>query len=269
MSYLNICILILTLVLGLCVGSFLNVVIYRLPNNMSLLKPSSHCPKCNYKLKWYHNIPVFSYLFLKGRCSNCKERISIKYLLVELTNMIFWFLCLLKFTDVIISTNNNDYIMFVVSCLAISTLICIFFCDLEHLEIPDELQIFLLLLGLIGLLSKKADYSQNIYGFFVGGGFFCLFSWIFYLIRKKEGLGFGDVKLMAVLGLLLGLSNIILTILISSVTCAIILVTISIKNKGGLNKEYPFAVFIVPSAILCLFIGDIITMWYQSLFYVL
>ena len=97
--------IVLTILLGLMVGSFLNVVIYRLPNDMSLVKPASHCPKCGNKLRWYHNIPVFSYIFLRGRCAFCKEKISIRYPLTELTNMVLWFLCLLMFTNFIIPNN--------------------------------------------------------------------------------------------------------------------------------------------------------------------
>lgn len=266
MSILDVYILVMTIVVGLCVGSFLNVVIYRLPNEMKLYAPPSHCPNCNYKLKWYDNIPVFSYLFLHGKCRNCKTKISIVYPLVEILNMVLWLICLMFWTNIIFKSNTNDYVMFAVSCLACSTLICVFFCDLKYLIIPDELQIVLLCLGLIAMFSNYESFKSQVLGFFIGGGFFLIIYVLAYAIKKRESLGFGDVKLMAVLGLLLGAKNIFLTIIISSVMAAIILLIINKIKKEGENKEYPFAVFIVPAAIIVLFVGNIIVNWYLSLF---
>lgn len=265
MNILDVYILVLTIVIGLCVGSFLNVVIYRLPNEMKLYSPPSHCPNCNYKLKWYDNIPVFSYIFLRGKCRNCKQKISIRYPLVELTNMILWFVCLVCFTDIIIKTNTNDYVMFVTSCIACSTLVCVFFCDLEHLIIPDELQVVLLCLGIANLFSNYIDPKLQAIGFFIGGGFFYLVYLIAFAIKGKESLGFGDVKLMAMLGLLLGAYNVVLIIFISSIMGAIILLIINKVKKEGENKEYPFAVFIVPATIVVLFVGRFVIEWYLSL----
>ena len=258
--------IILTILLGLCVGSFLNVVIYRLPQKMSLAKPGSHCPTCKQKIKWYDNIPLLSYIFLLGKCRNCKHKISIRYPLVELLNAALWFLSLMANTNLILPDNKANYLLFVIHCLIYSVLICVFFCDFDNLEIPDELQIALLILGLIGLLANGIDVKQMIYGFIVGGGFFLVFSLLFFAIRKREGLGFGDVKLMAVLGLILGLSNTILTIILSAVIGAIVLSILMIKNKGDKNKEYPFATFIVPCAIFAMLAGNIVVDWYLSLF---
>lgn len=255
----------LTILIGLCVGSFLNVVIYRLPRNMSLAKPASHCPNCEYKLKWYDNIPVFSYLFLRGKCRNCGTKISPRYIVVEILNTVFWFLSLMLNTNYIIPSIQTNYLMFAIDCLASSILICVFCCDLENLEIPDEFQIGLLILGLVSLLSKTADAKSSVFGFLLGGGFLWIVSILFYLLRKKEGLGFGDVKLMAVLGLLLGLKNIILTIILSSVFGAIILLILTLKNKEGANKEYPFATFISIFALIAMFAGNYIVDWYMSL----
>ena len=129
--------IVLTILLSLVVGSFLNVVIYRLPRNMSLAKPGSHCPKCNSPIKWYDNIPVLSYLFLGGKCRNCKEKISFRYPMIELLNCALWFVSLLIFTNFIISTNDLNWYRFIVGCIASSTLICIFFIDYDSMEIPE------------------------------------------------------------------------------------------------------------------------------------
>lgn len=262
MSLLNIYLLIMTIIIGLCVGSFLNVVIYRLPREMSLSSPPSHCPNCNYKLRWYDNIPVFSYIFLGGKCRNCRKPISPRYICVEILNMALWLCCLLCFTDVIIKTNENDYVFFAVSCLSCSAMIAVFFSDLENMIIPDELQVFLLILGLIGMFSQHESTSIAVFGFLFGGGVFYLVYFVSYKITKRECMGLGDVKLMAVLGLILGIYNIIMVIVISCVVGAIVLLILNKIKKEGKNKEYPFAIFLVPAAVLILFVGHFITDWY-------
>ena len=265
--HLRVLIIVLTALIGLCVGSFLNVVIYRLPKNMSLLKPRSHCTKCEYQLKWYENIPLFSYIFLRGKCINCKEKISLRYPLVEFLNMILWILSLTIYTNVIIPTIVPNYLMFSISLIAFSILVCVAFCDYDNMEIPDTFQAILLVLGIISFLAGDAE--SRVFGFLLGGGFFALFAGIFYIFKKKEGLGFGDIKLMAVLGLLLGFQNTILCILLSSIFGAIILSFLSIKNKKEKNREYPFAVFIVPCAIIAMLIGKFVVNWYLALFGIL
>lgn len=262
----KVAVIVLTLLVGLCVGSFLNVVIYRLPLHMSLSKPASHCPNCDYKLKWYDNIPLLSYIFLKGKCRNCKTKISPRYPIIEFSNMALWFLSLMLNTNFIIQSMQTNYLMFTLTCIAFSILLCVFCCDLDNMEIPDEFQIGLLILGIVGFLSNDISASSKVYGFLLGGGFFGIFALLFWLIKKKEGLGIGDIKLMAVLGLFMGLEKIIVCIILSTISGAIILTILSIKNKGEKNKEYPFATFIVPSAIIAILAGQYIVNWYLSLF---
>ena len=257
----------LTILVGLCFGSFLNVVIYRLPKNMSLVRPASHCPNCNYKLRWFDNIPLLSYIFLSGKCRNCKTKISIRYPSIEFLNMLLWFLSLMLNTKFVIPSMNTNYLMFGLTCVAFSAMLCIFCCDLDNMEIPDELQVVLLILGIAGFLSSDISASSKVYGFLLGVGFFGIFALLFYLIRKKEGLGIGDIKLMAVLGLFMGLQNTIICIILSTISGAIVLSILAIKNrKGERNKEYPFATFIVPSAVVSILAGNYIANWYLSLF---
>lgn len=262
--YIKILAISLTVLIGLCVGSFLNVVIYRLPNHMSLAKPSSHCPKCQNPIKWYDNIPVLSYIFLGGKCRHCKSKISFRYPFVEILNMLLWFVALLLDTNIIIQSISPNWVMFGVHLVTISTLICVAFCDFDKMEIPDELQIVLLVCGIVSFLG--GDANNRVFGFLLGGGFFALFAGLFYLLKKKEGLGFGDIKLMAVLGLVLGFANTAITIILSSTIGAIVLLILSAKNKKEKDKEYPFAVFIVPCAIVAMFVGNFVVNWYMSLF---
>lgn len=240
--------------LGLCIGSFLNVVIYRLPNKINLAKPRSFCPTCHHKLAFYDNIPLFSYLFLKGKCRYCHTKISPRYFIIELINFLMYiFLAIYFYKDGLL--NASMY------CLMFSILLCIFMIDLKHLFIPDSLQISLLLIGLILLFSDlKNNYVNMLLGALVGFCFYLLFYGLSYLVFKKEGLGFGDVKLMGVSGLIIGLDGIIIAIIISSFI-SLIYVLISKKK----NKEIPFAPFLVIGIMISLLTKDFLTTWYLNL----
>lgn len=258
--------IVLTILLSLVVGSFLNVVIYRLPRNMSLAKPGSHCPKCNSPIKWYDNIPVLSYLFLGGKCRNCKEKISFRYPMIELLNCVLWFVSLLIFTNFIISTNDLNWYRFIVGCIASSTLICIFFIDYDSMEIPEVLQLILLICGLVLLLDNptQENIMLKVFGFLGAGILFYLVNLIFKLIKKRDGIGFGDIELVAVAGLILGGYKMIYALIIACVGGGIILIILSVINKTK-GKEYPFAPFLVTGILIAMFTGDIVISWYLNL----
>lgn len=263
---LQVSIIVLTILLGLAVGSFLNVVIYRLPNDMSLVKPASHCPKCNSPIKFYDNIPVLSYIILRGRCRHCKEKISFRYPAVEIVNSILWFLSLLVFTNLIIPTNECNWIMFGVSCVASSAFLCIFFTDFDYMVIPDALQAVILICGLVSLLDNPTleTVMIKVFGFLGAGVLFFLVNLVYKFIKKKDGIGFGDVELVAVAGLLLGGYKMIYTLLLACVVGGIVLLIISlIKKERG--REYPFAVLLTSGFVVALFTGDIVVNWYLSL----
>ena len=263
---LRISIMVLTVLVGLAVGSFLNVVIYRLPRDMSLSKPASHCPKCEQKIKWYDNIPLLSFIILKGKCRHCGEKISLRYPAVELFNALIWFLCLTLFTNVVIPSMACNWLRFAVSLVACSALISIFGCDLDSMLIPDVLQFVLLACGLVLLLDNPSfdNILSKVIGFFGAGLLFYLVRLIYQLIHKKEGLGFGDVELAAVGGLLLGGPEMIYALLIACVGGGIILIIISLIKK---NKEvqYPFGVFLTTGIMVALFSGEYVVNWYLSL----
>lgn len=253
--------LVLSGVIGLCVGSFLNVVIYRLPNKMSLAKPASHCPKCNNKIKWYDNIPVLSYLFLGGKCRYCKEHISFRYTIVEMLNAVLWMCCVLMFWEKSIPYS-------ITAMFAISIFICIFFIDLEKMIIPDSLQIALLVVAVSSIFTEWDENNTwlvKLIGLLVCGGFFLIVHYFCIKMFNVEGIGGGDVKLFAVLGLFLGLTNAFLTILISSVTACLVLLAVKIIKKFDRNREYPFAPFIIIGATVSLFFGYEIVQFYLSL----
>ncbi len=258
--------IVLTILLGLCVGSFLNVVIYRLPLGMSLAKPASHCPKCNNPIKWYDNIPLLSYIFLRGKCRHCHEPISIRYPLVELTHCALWVLCMLRFTGCIIVDNPTNWLRFILSCLACSLFLAIFFCDLDHMEIPEVLLILLLAVA-VGMLADNVTPEkiiEKVIGFLACGLLFILVNAFFRLFKKRDGLGFGDVELVASSGLLLGGYSMLFGLICSCVTGSIVLLILSIRKKEQ-GKEYPFAPFLVGGILLALFVGDFVVTWYLGL----
>ena len=263
---LRISIMILTVLVGLAVGSFLNVVIYRLPNDMSLSKPASHCPKCKEPIKWYDNIPVVSYIVLRGKCRHCKEHISFRYPTIELVNTVFWFTALTLFTNVVVPSFECNWFKFAASLIAISSLICICMCDYDHMLIPDILQ-GVLLVGAIVMLLDKPSFELvllKVIGFVSMGLLFYFVNLVFKLSHKKDGLGSGDIILVMIGGLLLGVYQMIFALLIACFLALVILVTISIVKKDK-EKEYPFAVFLTTGILVSLFVGEYVINWYMNL----
>lgn len=254
-----ICTYVLAGVLGLCVGSFLNVVIYRLPREMSLSFPGSHCTSCDYSLKWYDNIPVLSWLLLGGKCRKCREPISLRYTVVELANMLFWLLSVAFFWK-----ESPAYA--VISAIVCSVAICIFFIDLEHMLIYNR---FLLILAVAGIAAMFLDGFtkplDHIIGAVVGGGVFALLYFGGILLLKREAMGFADVKFAAAAGLLLGWQKLLLMMLIASVVGSVVLVILNRVKDQDRTTEYPFGPFLVGGMLIALLAGTPIITWYVGL----
>ena len=257
-NFVLICAYILSALVGVCVGSFLNVVIYRLPNGMSLAKPNSHCPACKYELHWYDNIPVISYLILGGKCRSCKAPISPRYTIVELMNAILWVAAVHLFWE-------RSIPLTIIYALTFSIFICIFFIDLEHQLIFDRFQIILLVLGVLSVfLDVDYGWLSHVIGGAAGFLFFFLIAWIFEAIYKTEGLGGGDVKLAGVAGLLLGWERLLLALLVATIPAAIIMSVLS-RGKEGEERKFPFGPFLVIGFAVAMFFGADIINWYMSL----
>lgn len=257
--YILICAYVFAGLLGLCVGSFLNVVIYRLPRNLSLSHPGSHCTTCSYKLRWYDNIPVLSWLMLGGKCRKCRKPISVRYTLVELANTALWILSVALFWE-----KNPVYA--VTAALVCSLLICIFFIDLEHMLIYNRFIILIAACGLVTMFhdgyTKPADH---VVGALIGGGVFALLYFGAITLLKKEAMGFADVKLAAAAGLLLGWQKLIFAMLAASVVGSIVLIVLNRIKKQDRDTEYPFGPFIVGGILLALMAGEPILTWYMGL----
>lgn len=220
-------------IFGLIIGSFLNVVILRLPVKKDLVRARSACPSCGNQLRWYHNIPVLSFLFLKGKCGFCGTRISWRYPLIEiLTGLVaFW----------LFPSSWDPYSVaiyafhFTVACI----FICHFFIDLDHQLLLDSLNLYLLAVVLPYVFF---NYHWNFWviGGAIGFGGTLAVTWIFYKVRGQIGLGGGDIKLYGILGLLLGPMGIVFNIFLSCFVGAIVGVTLIALKKTTKDKPLPF-----------------------------
>jgi len=258
-TYYKVVTFVLTGLLGLSVGSFLNVVIYRVPEGMSLAKPPSHCPNCNYVLRWYDNIPILSYIILRGKCRGCGQPISPRYMMTEIGNMALWLLCMWRFYD-------EGLVYAIICCAASSVCVVIFFIDIEHMLIFDRFQI---IFGALAIASFFFDKYSGIIDRIIGGaaGFlsFFLISLAVSKATKKDAMGGGDIKLALVMGLFLGWQRFLLMSLIASLTASIILIILSKKHNDEKHKEYPFAPFLCVGFTVAMLFGSNIINWYISL----
>ena len=234
---------------GFVIGSFLNVCIYRIPKQENIVKIRSHCMNCGYQLKWYDLVPVFSYLCLRGRCRSCKQKISVQYPLIELLNGVLY--CIV-FAVYGISVEALLY------ALLASALITLSVIDFRTYEIPAGINVFILTLGLIRIVTDYADWPDYAIGFLLVSGFL----YIVHLVTKGRGIGGGDIKLMAVSGLLLGWKQILLAFVLGCIIGSVIHVArMKISGQGHVLAFGPYlSVGILISALA----GDQMIAWYLS-----
>lgn len=261
-------------VLGLLIGSFLNVVIYRLPRRESIVFPGSHCTGCDAAIRFYDNIPVMSYAMLGGRCRNCSVRISPVYPAVELLTGSLYALLFLRAG---LSLTLLGDILFV------SLIVPLVFIDLKHklllnvLTYPGIVILFAMRLiapvqdtqYLFGL-SQQPGIAQvilhSLLGALVGGGSLWLVRWLYFKLRKVEGMGLGDIKMMLMVGVYLGWQLTLLTIFIGSFLGALIGVLLIALRGGNMKMEIPFGVFLGPASIIALLVGRQIITWYTGMY---
>lgn len=257
--------------LGLCLGSFSNVLIYRLSNHISLFEKSrSFCPKCEHEIKWYDNIPIISYLVLKGRCRNCKEKISIQYPIVEACGLIIGVACfLLNYyeLDLLVGFEfvfNYKSIVFLFMAIILLNVSVI---DHKTYEIPFELSIPFMILCMGTYVADcviAQDWGMwNVIGFAGPAVFLGLIYLLPLLIKKVEVMGLGDIILYSFIGLAFGLWQIILIIMISTLVCSIVEL-IKIKVTGE-KKQIPFGPYIAGATVFCMFFGEYIVSLYLNL----
>lgn len=253
-------------ILGAIIGSFLNVVIHRYPLEESIVFPPSHCPSCRTRIRWYDNIPVVSWLVLRGRCRACGAHITARYPLVELANALFY---------VAVYLHTGVSVAFIPIAAMVSMILVLIYIDADIQILPDVIDIPGIVLGLIigvlglGTLEPSLVLSQSLtdaaLGAFIGGGSIAVIILTYWLIRKIEGMGWGDAKMMAMLGAMMGWRAAIATLLLGSVAGAIVGVPLALRSSRGMQYALPFGVFLGIAGLAILFFGHTLTSWYLAL----
>lgn len=250
-------------VFGLFIGSFLNVVIYRVPRNESVAFPGSHCPKCGGQIRFYENVPVLSYLMLRGRCRHCKTSIPFRYPLVELMTGLLFLALKIRF--------GFSYWLFLKDFPFAAILIAVTFIDLDHRIIPDRLSLGGLVWGLaLSLFDPSITILQSFIGAIVGFSFFYLIAWYYEWRTGKMGLGGGDIKLIAMIGAFIGPMGVLTTIFISSIVGSVFGIVLAVRQKSqtpalgedaeaGLMKySLPYGPFLVLGGLYYHLLGEIL-----------
>ncbi len=239
---------------GLFIGSFLNVCIYRIPENKSIVMPASNCPGCHTPIRFFDNIPVLSYVWLLGRCRSCHAPISIRYPVVELLTGVFAGLCVLKFGFTLAAA---IYFAFIASLLVIT------FIDIDHRIIPDVISLpaIPVFFGATFFLPGIGPV-ESIAGILIGGGSLFLVAWAYYLFTGKEGMGGGDIKLLAMIGAVVGWQGVILAIFAASITGTVVGGILMLASGKNLKLAIPFGPFLAVGAVISVFYGPELIRWY-------
>lgn len=248
-------------ILGLCVGSFLNVLIYRLPRGLKFVKGRSFCPECKRKINWFNNVPLISFILLKGRCRYCHSPISLRYPVVELLTGVLFVLGAFSQLGNLSHLSHLSWTETILTWVLFSALVVIFFIDLEHQIIPDEVVVpFIILFSLRLFFPLPTSFSSfsllaslprlAVFGeagrfspLFSGIGSF-LFMLFIYIITKGQGMGFGDVKLAFLIGLVLGYPKIIVALYLAFLTGGIVGVILILVRKAKFGQKIAFGPFL-------------------------
>lgn len=248
---------IVSFLFGAVVGSFLNVCICRMPREESVVSPPSHCPLCNYQIRWFDNIPLLSYLLLRGKCRGCGAHISLQYPMVELLNGLLTLSLFVKFG---ISLTFSAMFLF---C---SALVVITFIDLEHQIIPDEISLSGIVVGfLFSLVLPGQNWLNSLLGILLGGGSLLLVASGYQWLTGKEGMGGGDIKLLAMMGAFLGWKSVLFIVFASSLIGSVFGVTMMLIQKKDSKLAIPFGPYLAAAAVLYIFYGQELIHWYLNL----
>lgn len=237
-------------------GSFANVVIVRLPKNENVAIPRSHCPKCKKSIPWYLNIPIFSWVLLRGKCKECGEPISIRYPIVELLMGMFFAAIFYRYGW---SISTIEYFLFTFAVVTSS------FIDLDHMILPDRFTLSGILIGLLGAaLNPDRSFFDSLLGVVIGGGFLLGIAYFYYFFRKIEGMGGGDIKLLAWIGAVCGVQSLLFVILASSLLGLLVGSLYMLRSKEGLKTGIPFGPYLSLAALIYIIFD--VSEWMQFLF---
>ena len=244
-------------VCGACVGSFLNVCIYRLPLDESVISPGSYCRSCSTPLVWYDNIPLFAYLMRRGRCRMCGAQFSVRYICVELLTACIAVLLLVHFGVTLVALG---YFVFA------AALVVITFIDVDYQIIPDVISLPGIILGLLfSAISPHLTFWESLIGAGLGAGILLIVAFGYWAVTRREGMGGGDIKLLAMIGAFLGWRAIPFTLLIASFTGSVIGVATMLRRRADSKLILPFGPFLAFGAGCYLFIGESLIAWYLGL----
>jgi leader peptidase (prepilin peptidase) / N-methyltransferase len=242
---------------GLCVGSFLNVCIHRLPLKQSVVWPASRCPGCGHELAWFDNIPIASYLALRGRCRSCRLPISVRYPIVEaLTAAIFlWHWMVFGPTPLL-------FVRLAFAC----ALIALFVIDLDHQILPDVITLPGIVVGFLCSVFLPPGPIMSLAGIALGGGLLWAIAEAWFRLRKVEAMGFGDVKMLAMVGAFLGVKLVVLTFVISSMIGGVVGVLLVATRRADMATRVPFGTMLAVAALIASLYGDSLLTWYLGRF---
>jgi leader peptidase (prepilin peptidase)/N-methyltransferase len=241
---------------GAVIGSFLNVVIYRLPLQKSVVWPSSACPHCARELMWYENIPVLSWLALRGRCRTCGAGIGLQYPLVEALTALMFAVAWWYYGPGPLLASRVIF-----GC----ALIALFAIDLRHHLLPNKITLPGIAVGFVFSLFTQPGWLSSLVGIAVGAGVLWGIAELYYRVRHEEGLGMGDVKMLAMVGAFLGWQLALLTLMLASVSGTIIGMMLIVTKRGGLKYALPFGTFIALGAAVAATVGPQVLDWYLGL----
>jgi len=246
------------LVLGLLIGSYLNVVIYRLPLGLSTVRPASRCVTCEARIGARDNVPVLSYVLLRGRCRGCDTRISPRYPIVEASTGFLFVGCLAKFGP----TKEA-----LVAALFCSLMLALALIDLDHFILPNELTYGGLVVGLlIQLVWPRTTFTAAVVGAVAGAAFILVVSGIWWLVRRVQGFGLGDAKMLAMMGAFLGVEGIAVTLFVATMAGSLVGLFFIARRDLDMGSKLPFGSFLAVGGLLALFFGPEIVHWYLGFY---
>lgn len=242
---------------GLLVGSFLNVCIFRLPRGTSIVWPASACGSCKRELRWFENIPIVSWVVLGAKCARCKAPISLQYPLVEaITAGLF----------VLVAATTPAGPQLAARLLFVCALIVLFGIDLEHQILPNSITLPGIVIGVLFSLIGPPGWRASLLGVLLGGGVLYAIAWGYYAVRREEGLGMGDVKMLGMIGAFLGWQAVLLTLVLASLSGAVIGVAMISLQRGSMKYALPFGTFLAIGALVAMFTGQPIIDWYVGFY---
>lgn len=244
--------------LGLLLGSFANVLILRVPAGESVVRPRSRCPQCKSPVAWYDNVPVLSYFLLGRKCRHCSQAIHWRYPLVEVLTSVLFMLCYWKL----------GLQWFLIEALVfVFGLVVVTFIDFDHFLLPDVFTLPGIALGLAGAaINPDRSTLDAFLGVIVGGGFLWSVAYFYYLLRKEDGLGGGDIKLMAWIGAVLGWNSFAFVIIIASVFGSMVGLLMATRTNEGMKTVIPFGPYLALGAVAYLLGGDSLARWHLEVF---